>query len=243
MPHTLFISDLHLCADRPATTDLFRCFMRDRAPGAESLYILGDLFEYWAGDDDLDDPLHRSVAEWLRACASGGTRIYLLHGNRDLLMGQKLATACGATLLQDPTLLALYGVPTLLVHGDTLCTDDTAYQAYRRQAHDPEVQRQFLAQPLAQRKAFIGQLRAHSEHEKQYKSSEIMDVSAAAVADLFRDCGYPRLIHGHTHRRNCHLHSVDNHVCERWVLGDWNETGNALRCDASGCEWLEVTCT
>ena len=216
---------------------LFLNFMQHIAPQAEALYILGDLFEYWAGDDDRDSPFHRQITDALRTLAGNGTRINLMHGNRDLLMGQELAQASAATLLPDPVLLDLYGTPTLLTHGDLLCTDDTAYQKYRKQVHEPSWQRQFLAQPLSQRKDFIGQLRAHSENEKKYKADEIMDVNADAVASLLRAHRYPRMIHGHTHRLKRHLHSVDGHSCERWVLGDWHESGNALRCDASGCKW------
>lgn len=239
--HTLLISDLHLCTEQPDTTKVFLHFMQHIAPQAEALYILGDLFEYWAGDDDLDDPFHHQITQSLRTLAAGGTHVYLMHGNRDLLMGKRLEQETGGTLLTDPTLLDLYGTPTLFTHGDTLCTDDTAYQTYRKQVHDPAWQQQFLAQPLAQRKTFIGQLRARSEQEKKYKPDDIMDVNADAVANLLREYRYPRLIHGHTHRRRLHQHIVDGHNCERWVLGDWHETGNALRCDATGCSWEMIT--
>lgn len=240
MPHSLFISDLHLCAEHPRSKQIFLDFMQHRAPKAEALYILGDLFEYWAGDDDLDDPFHQHIIQALQTLNARGTRVYLMHGNRDLLMGHALEQASGTTLLADPTLLDLYGTPTLLTHGDTLCTDDTAYQTYRSQVHDPAWQRQFLEQSLPQRKTFIRQLRERSENEKQSKSSDIMDVNGAAVAGLLRSHNYPRLIHGHTHRTMRHLHTVDGHRCERWVLGDWDNAGNALRCDGSGCEWETV---
>ena len=241
MPHSLFISDLHLCTEQPRTTKVFLHFMQHLAPKAEALYILGDLFEYWAGDDDLDNPLHSRIADALCTLKARGTQVFLMHGNRDLLMGQKLMDASNAVLLTDPTLLDLYGTPTLLVHGDTLCTDDIAYQEYREKIHDPAWQEQFLAQPLAQRKDFIGQLRARSESEKRNKSSAIMDVNLLAVSNLLRAHHYPRLIHGHTHRRKHHQHNVDKHDCERWVLGDWHETGNALRCDADECTWQEIS--
>jgi UDP-2,3-diacylglucosamine hydrolase len=240
MPHTLFISDLHLGADHPQGMAAFRRLAADAAPQAEALYILGDLFEYWAGDDDLDDPVHREVVAALRGLADQGIKIFLMRGNRDLLMGQMLAQACGATLLDDPALVDLYGTPTLLSHGDTLCTRDTEYQRYRAQVHDPEFQRQFLARPLAERKAYIGQLRARSMDEKRYKDNALMDVSDEAVAVLLRSHRYPRLIHGHTHRPMRHEHRVDSHVCERWVLGDWQERGHALRCDAGGCRPLDI---
>ena len=240
MPHSLFISDLHLCAKQPRSMHAFLHFMRHTAPEAEALYVLGDLFESWAGDDDLNDPFHQRITCALSTLAAGGTQLFIMHGNRDFLMAEKLAAVCNATLLPDPTLLELYGTPTLLTHGDTLCADDAAYQSYRSQVHDPAWQQQFLSQQLAQRKAFIEQLRARSENEKQHKSSDLMDVSDAAVAGLLRRHNYPRLIHGHTHRPRHHLHTVDGHGCERWVLGDWDSNANALRCDASGAGWENI---
>lgn len=240
MPHTLFISDLHLCAKQLRCAQAFQHFMQHIAPKAEALYILGDLFEYWAGDDDLSAPLHQQVIHAMRTLVDGGTRLYIMHGNRDLLMGKALEQSSGATLLPDPTLIDLYGTPTLLSHGDMLCTDDAAYQTWRSQVHEAEWQQLFLAQPLAQRKSQIEQLRTRSESEKQTKSNAIMDVNANAVAELLREYGYPRLIHGHTHRAGHSLHHVDGHNCERWVLGDWDSTANALRCNAEGCGWAEV---
>ncbi len=235
MTHTLLISDLHLCRSQPQITAAFERFLIEFAPHAEALYILGDLFEYWAGDDDLDDPFHQQIARGLHALSARGTRIYLLHGNRDLLMGQALASACGAILLSDPVLVDLYGKPTLLSHGDALCTDDTEYQQFRKLVHSAAWQQQFLAQPLAERKAYIEQLRARSRSEKQTKSLAIMDVNVDAVTALLRANAYPRLIHGHTHRPYRHVLHLDDHTCERWVLGDWDEHGYALRCDAGGC--------
>lgn len=235
MPYTLFISDLHLKADHPGSMAAFARFIAGIAPQAEALYILGDLFECWAGDDDLTDPFHRQVIALLRSLAAHETRLYLLRGNRDLLMGEALAKACHATLLNDPTLVDLYGTPSLISHGDTLCTDDIEYQRYRATVHDADFQRQFLAKPLAERKAYIAQLRNRSMAEKREKDSAIMDVNEASVTALLRKHGYPRLIHGHTHRPACHEHAVDGRRCERWVLDAWHEGGSALRCDAQGC--------
>jgi UDP-2,3-diacylglucosamine hydrolase len=235
MPHTLFISDLHLSAAHADSMAAFRRFIRDFAPYAERLYILGDLFEYWAGDDDSDDVFHAEVISLLRGLSASQTQVFILHGNRDLLMGKALAAACHAQLLDEPTLINLYGTPTLLSHGDTLCTDDIAYQKFRAQVHSAAFQSQFLAQPLAARKAYIQQIRTHSSQEKQHKSMAIMDVNAEAVAAMLRDYGYPQLIHGHTHRPNRHEHVVDGKPCVRWVLGDWDVEGNALKCDANGC--------
>lgn len=240
MRHTYFISDLHLGAELPNVARQFLSFVQQTAPQAEALYILGDLFETWAGDDDLADPFHGRIAQALQKLSAGGTRIHLMHGNRDLLMGQEMERACGATLLPDPTLIDLYGKPTLLSHGDQLCTDDHAYQAGRKQVADPAWQRQFLAQPLAARKAFIAQLRARSQNEKLSKSHEIMDVNNGAVLSLLREHHYPNLIHGHTHRPGHHVLHVDGYTCERWVLGDWEPRANALYCDAAGTVKWEI---
>lgn len=240
MSHTLFISDLHLSEEQPHTTQLFLDFTRDIAPVADALYILGDLFEYWAGDDDRDTPFHRQIISAMRELSRQGTPVFIMHGNRDFLMDQQLAQECNATLLPDPALLDLYGTPTLLTHGDALCTDDTGYQAFRLQVRQLAWRNNFLAQPLAQRKAQIEQMRKMSAEHKQGTTMEIMDVNQAAVAGLFRDYHYPRMIHGHTHRQKHHLHEVDGKTCERWVLGDWHKTGNALRCDAAGCSFLTI---
>lgn len=235
MPHSLFISDLHLSADHPHSIAAFQRFITTLAPKAEALYILGDLFEYWAGDDDRHDPFHTGIVNALHDLAAHGTKVYLMHGNRDLLMGDELAQACRAKLLPDPTLLDLYGTPTLITHGDTLCTDDVEYQKFRAQVHDAAFQKNFLAQPLTARKTYIEQLRRQSTAAKQSKDSAIMDVNDNAVAALLHEYRYPRLIHGHTHRPNRHEHVVDGHRCERWVLSDWDQRISIFRCDAQGC--------
>lgn len=240
MPHTLFISDLHLSADHADSMAAFRRFIGEFAPHAEQLYILGDLFEYWAGDDDSSDPFHAEVIALLRSLSTSQTQVFILHGNRDLLMGAALAAACHAKLIAEPTLIDLYGTPTLLSHGDTLCTDDIEYQKFRAQVHSAAFQSQFLAQPLAARKAYIQRIRTHSSQEKQHKSMAIMDVNGDAVAAILRDYHYPQLIHGHTHRPNRHEHRGDGKTCVRWVLGDWGVEGNALKCDANGCAVLKI---
>jgi len=235
MRPTLFISDLHLCTDRSGINQIFFDFLNNQATQAQALYILGDLFEYWAGDDDLTDPFNSTVVAALQDLSARGVALYLMHGNRDVLLGKLFADACGATLLPDPSLIDLYGIPTLLMHGDSLCTDDEDYQAYRAQVHAADWQQQFLTQPLTARKAFIQQLREKSEHEKRGKSQEIMDVAEDAVKATLRQHHHPRLIHGHTHRPARHLHSVDGKTCERWVLSDWYDHGEYLRCDEAGC--------
>lgn len=241
MPHSYFISDLHLSAAHARSTELFQKFMTETAPGADALYILGDLFEYWAGDDDLDDPYHRRICAALRELDAQGTRIFLMHGNRDFLMDEELGMACNAFFLDDPTLIDLYGTPTLLSHGDALCTDDAEYQRFRELVRGGEWQAQFLAQPLPQRKAQVEELRRRSEMMKLDKDISLMDVSDAAVNALLRMHHYPRLIHGHTHLPARHVHHLDGHSCERWVLGDW-DSGKAevLRCTAQATELLVI---
>lgn len=233
--HTLFISDLHLAAERPQITAQFLRFTTDVAVHAGALYILGDLFEYWVGDDDRDDPLDITVSGALKALAGQSVPVFMMQGNRDVLMGSTFAQRCGASLLDDPVLIDLHGTPTLLTHGDALCTDDTDYQKFRAYARDPGNQARFLSQPLAARHEQMRGMRAQSVASKEQKSEAIMDVAQAAVEDLLRRHDYPRLIHGHTHRPARHTHIVDGHTCERWVLNDWYERGGYIRCDAAGC--------
>lgn len=235
MSHTLFISDLHLSPERPRINQVFFDFADRTAVLAEAVYILGDLFEYWVGDDDLADPFNASVADALLQLSSKGVALHLMHGNRDVLVGQAFAARCGAKLMSDPTLLDLHGTRTLVMHGDTLCTDDIEYQKFRSYAHDPANQRRFLSQPLAERRKQMLGMRAESEKSKQAKSAEIMDVAQAAVERVLREHGYPRLIHGHTHRPARHVHTVDGRSCERWVLNDWYQRGGYLRCGSGGC--------
>jgi UDP-2,3-diacylglucosamine hydrolase len=166
--------------------------------------------------------------------------VLFMHGNRDFLVGRAFAQRCGADLVRDPTLIDLYGTRTLLLHGDTLCTDDIDYQEFRARARDPAYQASFLEQPLAARRARAREMRKQSEASKRAKAAEIMDVSTAAVEQALREHGYPRLIHGHTHRPARHVHLVDGRACERWVLNDWYERGGYLRCDASGCTALAL---
>ena len=237
--HSIFVSDLHLCPTRPAINRIFLDFLRGPAARAEALYILGDLFEYWAGDDD-GDPFNASVLAALRELSGHGVTLYLMHGNRDFLIGGRFSAACGAQLLPDPTRVDLYGTPTLLMHGDALCTDDVRYQDFRAKVRTPEWQQQFLSQPLASRKQIIAGLRAENAAEKKLKSEAIMDVTVATVEARLRDHGYPRLIHGHTHRPALHEHTVDGKRCERWVLADWYTSGSYLQCDAQGCRVVKL---
>lgn len=241
MKFSLFISDLHLRATGRKTIRLFRDFIQNTAPHAEALYILGDLFEYWAGDDDLETVFHRQISDDLWQLSKSNTRLFLMHGNRDFLMSQGLAAACEATFLPDPFLLDLYGRPTLLTHGDTLCTDDLAYQAFRSQVRQASWQAQFLAQPLAVRKKQIAAIRVESQSAKKSKSASIMDVNLQAVHKLLEKHQYPQIIHGHTHRQAHHLHHFNDHSCDRWVLGDWDTRANALRCSTEGVDWQSLS--
>lgn len=240
LPYSLFISDLHLAPERPRIVEQFFGFLAGPARHADAVYVLGDLFEHWLGDDNAEDPLNRSVSQGFAELAAAGTAVYLMHGNRDLLVGQEFARRAGAGLLEDPTSVDLYGTPTLLMHGDTLCTDDVEYLKFRAYARDPQNQVRFLGQPLAARRAEMEALRVRNVNAKLGKTAQIMDVNSAAVEEALRRAGYPRLIHGHTHRPARHLHTVDGHVCERWVLGDWYENGSCLRCDASGCSVMAL---
>lgn len=238
--HSLFVSDIHLCPERPRTTAAFLRFLREIAHQAEALYVLGDLFEYWIGDDDLATPFNDEIVQTLAQLADSGVRVYLLHGNRDFLIGPAFARAASLHLLDEPSLVDLYGVPTLLSHGDTLCSDDVDYQNFRAMVRAPAWQQSFLARPLAQRKTLIEQWRGKSEDEKKYKEAAIMDVNPDSVAAMLRKYGYPRLIHGHTHRPARHAHNIDGHACERWVLPDWDQEGGYLRCDESGCYAIHI---
>jgi UDP-2,3-diacylglucosamine hydrolase len=240
MSHTFFISDLHLRSTHRQISAKFLDFMQQQAAHAEALYILGDLFEYWAGDDDLDQPFHQKICDAIRALSQNGTAIFIMCGNRDFLMGSDLVKACGATLLNDPTLINLYGQPTLISHGDTLCTDDVAYQNFRKMVRGASWQKQFLAQALATRKQQIESIRAQSDQEKKQKESHIMDVNTEAVCALLREHHYPIIIHGHTHRPAHHLIHLDDVTCHRWVLSDWDDSVRILRASPNGIEFVTL---
>lgn len=232
MARTLFISDLHLASERPAINARFFEFLRREAAQADALYILGDLFEYWIGDDELDaadaDPLSRQVAEALAELAAVGVGLRIMHGNRDFLLAGAFLRATGATLLEDPTRLELEGKPTLLMHGDTLCTGDLAYQRFRAEARTPAWRAALLSRPLAERRELLTGLREKSEQVKRETPLAIMDVDPGAVEEAFRSHRVERLIHGHTHRPGRHVLHLDGRTCERWVLPDWYETGGYL---------------
>jgi UDP-2,3-diacylglucosamine hydrolase len=228
----LFISDLHLSEDRPAANERFFALLEEQARAADALYILGDFFEYWIGDDDLGYPFNAVIAGVLRELTRAGVPLYLMHGNRDFLIGSRFCEATGASLLEDPTVIDLQGERTLLMHGDTLCTDDLDYQAWRRTARSPAWQRQFLAKSLAERRVAIVGMREKSKEVIQAKPAEIMDVNDDAVRQAMEQHGVKRLIHGHTHRPGRHRIDLEGGRGERWVLPDWYGRGGYLEVGA-----------
>lgn len=234
---TLFISDLHLDDSRPEISRLFLDFLKEQTAGAEALYILGDFFEAWVGDDD-DSQLGKTVTQSLRELSDSGVPIFFMRGNRDFLVGPDFASRAGLQILSDPCVLELYGTPALLMHGDLLCSSDSAYQAFRSQVRSDEWQSQFLSQPLAARQAFAARARAASQQHQNGlmndQQENIMDVTQATVEAIMKRYGVNRLIHGHTHRPAIHQFHVDEVPSQRIVLGDWYSQGSVLRVDADG---------
>ncbi|HET7588452.1 MAG TPA: UDP-2,3-diacylglucosamine diphosphatase [Gammaproteobacteria bacterium] len=231
---TAFISDLHLDASRPNVTALFRDFLAGEARELEALYILGDLFEAWIGDDDPDSH-HATVKRDLHAVTASGVRGYFMHGNRDFLVGETFSAETGLQLLDDPVVIDLHGTPTLLTHGDALCIDDVDYQTFRQTVREPAWQQAFLNQPIEARRQFAAQARAESQRQQQGKTIDIMDANQDAVEELMREHDVTRMIHGHTHRPSTHRFTIDGTEYTRIVLGDWYDQGSILRCDDSGC--------
>lgn len=231
---TLFISDLHLDDRRPAALEWLAAFLQGPAVGADALYILGDLFEYWIGDDAVP-PAARDLANALAALSAAGTATYFMHGNRDFLVGEEYARSAGLTLLPESVVVDLYGAPTLLLHGDTLCTDDIAYQAVRRQVRDPQWQAQVLALPVPRRLEMARDARDASARHTGTASMEIMDVNEQAVREAFLQHHVRRMIHGHTHRPAVHRHDLGGGVNgERIVLADWYDRASYLEVTAGG---------
>lgn len=237
---TLFISDLHLDAERPAVTELFGAFMQKEATRADALYILGDLFEAWLGDDDPSET-GAYVAARIREVADAGVPVFFIRGNRDFLVGDAFARRAAMRILPDPAVVMLYGKPAILMHGDLLCTGDTAYQAFRAQTRNPVWQAQFLSQPLAARLAFAAQARAasaaHQGGMKQHDKATfetLTDVTPATVGATFAQFGIDTMIHGHTHRPAVHVLTISDRPCRRIVLGDWYEHGSVLRVEPDG---------
>jgi len=236
----LFLSDLHLSSVRPEATAAFLAFAAGPARDARAVYILGDLFDWWLGDDQLAEPFAAAIAQALRAVSDAGVPVYVGHGNRDFLLGSQFARMTGATLLPETYVLDLFAVRTLLSHGDELCTDDLDYQRYRRRARDPALQRRLLRLPYRARRTIAWWLRRMSRSTNALKAEAIMDVNSRAVEDAFRIHAAQRMIHGHTHRPARHEHNVDGMARERWVLADWHDRGRYLEVDASGVRAREI---
>lgn len=233
---TLFISDLHLNAEQPETIGLFLDFLQDQAREAEALYILGDLFEVWLGDD-LPLPGYVPVLEAMKRLSDNGTPIYVMHGNRDFLLAGGFEQMSGATLISDPVVLDLYGAPTLLMHGDLLCSDDRSYQTMRKQVRDPQWISSFLEKSAQERIDFARQLRERSKKETREKDEAIMDVNLDTVSRTMKEYAVQQLIHGHTHRPAVHHFQLNGLPATRYVLSDWHEQrGGVLVCDDKGCE-------
>ena len=225
----LLISDLHLQEAHPHTMQAFLDFLQTHARHTQQLYLLGDLFEYWAGDDDLETPFNQHIASAIREVSDSGVKVFWIAGNRDFLVGEVFAKEAGLTLLPDPYVITIAGRRITLAHGDAQCTDDVAYMAFRAQVRQPAFQQHFLSKSLTERKAFIAGARKESQAEQKHKTMEIMDVNAQAIADLFTTTNTDTLIHGHTHRPA--LHHYPDSSRRRYVLPDWEYEGedNAIK--------------
>ena len=234
---TLFIADLHLQTEEPAITAGFLRFLRGEAKSADALYILGDLFKAWIGDDD-PNPLHREMAAAIKALVDSGVPCYFIHGNRDFLIGQRYARESGMTLLPEEQVLNLYGRNILIMHGDTLCTDDTGYLAFRAKVHTPWIQKVFLALPLFIRNRIAARMRAGSKAANSSKSMTIMDVNPQAVVKVMEKHRVQWLIHGHTHRPDVHSLIANGEPAHRVVLGAWHSEGSMVKVTPEGVELI-----
>lgn len=235
MSHSYFIADLHLSADRPDITECLLDFLVNEAVAADTLYVLGDLFEVWIGDDDLN-PFTLQIASAFKTLAESGTKIYFIHGNRDFLIRKGFAKRCGMTLLPEQAVIDLYGTPTLIMHGDELCTRDLEYQRFRKKARGWWWPRLMLSFPLFIRRKIAERGRKTSQQNQQKLSAEIMDVTPSEVINTMQKYQVLRMIHGHTHRPAIHQLEVGEHSAERIVLGDWYEQGSVLKVSPSGLE-------
>ena len=238
-----FVSDLHLRAERPDLTRRFADFLAATAAARiDTLFILGDLFEYWIGDDDLGDPFNAQVCKLLRDLADQGTRIFFIAGNRDFLIGETFAAAAGISLLAEIEKVGADGTPTLLMHGDTVCVDDLPYQEFRRMVRSQQWQADFLARPLPERRAEVASLRRRSAEAMQGKTAAIMDANGAAIREALTAHDCTRLIHGHTHRPGHEVIQLASGDAERWVLSDWDTgRGDALEIDAAGIRRIDLS--
>lgn len=237
---TLFISDLHLSAERPDIIRLFVKFMNSDAQKTDALYILGDLFEVWLGDDYFEPELEPAINA-LKQFVQSGKPLYVIHGNRDFLMGVGFEQLTGCKILPDPSLISLYGRQTLISHGDELCIDDTEYMEFRNMVRNPEWQQTFLNKPIDERITFANQARSESKTKTQQKAMEIMDVNQNAVEQLMDKHNVDLLIHGHTHRPNTHHFISNGKDFTRIVLGDWYEKGSVLICEKEACSMKSLS--
>ena len=229
----LFIADLHLSADRPDITACFLTFITQEANQADALYVLGDLFEMWIGDDDNSE-FHQTIKQAFFTLTQSGVKCYFIHGNRDFLIGTKFSKETGVELLPEHTVIDIYGTPTVILHGDTLCTLDESYQAYRKKVHNPMIQWLFRCLPLSIRQRIGHKMRHNSSQTNQEKTMSIMDVTPDAVTDLLYQHQVCHMIHGHTHRPDVHTMTLDRQIVTRTVLGDWYEQGSVLICTPEG---------
>jgi UDP-2,3-diacylglucosamine hydrolase len=230
---TLFISDLHLEADRPEIAGQFLRFLETEARHADQLYILGDLFESWVGDDDPNEH-YAWIKQALNTLTGRRVPVYFMHGNRDFMIGDTFAGETGVTIINDPTIATIHGSTVLLSHGDAYCTDDVEYQAFRKMTRDPAWQAMMRAKPLAERLAYAAEARAVSNARGGTVNEDIMDVNADAIDNALREAGVAIMLHGHTHRPAIHEFEVDGRHAKRIVLGDWYEQGSVVRWNADG---------
>ncbi len=232
---TLFISDLHLSEDRSDLVELFLKFLRDKAHNAEALYILGDFFEVWIGDD-IETSVTKTVAQALQSLSLTNCKIYFMHGNRDFLIGKRYMKQCGVKLLKDIKIIDLYGTKTILMHGDTLCTQDIAYLKFRKKVRNSLTQFLFLRKSLNTRTDIARQIRERSKLQIQEKTLAIMDATASEIPRILQKYQAELLIHGHTHRPAIELININNHFAKRIVLSDWEKTGHVLVCESNGVQ-------
>jgi len=235
MPYSLFISDLHLDASRPHHLVALEALLDEHGGKCDALYILGDLFETWIGDDD-DADFNLSVIRLLNTFSQSGSKLYFMHGNRDFLLGDAFAAATGGMIIPEGTVVDLYGTPALLLHGDCLCTGDEKYQQFRAMVRQPAWQQDLLAKSLEERRAIAQGMRMQSQQNNANKAENIMDVTESEVANVMREAQVKDLIHGHTHRPNVHQVALGDDVGTRWVLGDWGTTGWLIRASEDDIE-------
>ncbi len=231
MSYTLFISDLHLDPARPEHLEALKNLLAQHQGKTDALYVLGDLFEAWIGDDD-DTPFNLEAIAAFRQFSDSGSKLYFMHGNRDFMLGNDFANACGGTLLDEGTVVDLYGTAVILMHGDSLCTLDTAYQQFRTMARNPQWQQGMLAKPLEERRMIAQGMRMQSQGNNANKAENIMDVTPEEVIREMQEAGVQHLIHGHTHRPDVHDVDLPDGTGKRWVLGDWGKLGWQIVADS-----------